>query len=232
MHILQPERETMVELDRARGAPGTRNGDDEDLVEAPSDRKQQILQCSIQIIIDEGMTALTIRRVAEAAGVSTGLVLYHFATKEDLIAESWRLALFQARDRILTSVGDVQGHALMEAIFKFRFQNEDSTNVPWIFWLEYWNHAARTEDLRVHHSQTFTLMQEMDLAQVRKAIAAGQIRDDLDPGSIVDLYHAVFCGLIVKVVLDKESITGHRALELGSFFLSLIAPAESELGPD
>jgi len=218
----------MVELDRARGAPGTKNGDVEDLGGAPTGRKKEILQCATQIIIDEGMTALTIRRVAEAAGVSTGLVLYHFATKEDLIAESWRLALFQARERILASVGDVQGRALMEAIFKFRFQDEDSTNVPWIFWLEYWNHAARTEDLRVHHSQTFTLMQEMDLAQVRTAMAAGQIRDDLDPGSIVDLYHAVFCGLIVKVVLDKESITGQRALELGRFFLSLITREERE----
>lgn len=214
----------MVELNRAHGTLPT--GDDQDFGEALTDRKREILECAIRLIIDEGMATLTIRRVAEAAGVSTGLVLYHFATKEDLIGESWRLALFQAREGIRAAVGDVQGRDLMEAIFKFRFQDEESTNVAWIFWLEYWNHAARTEDLRVHHSQTFSTMQEMDLAQVRTAIAEGQVRDDLDPGLIVDLYHAVFCGLIVKVVLDRESITGQRALELGRFFLSLISPPE------
>jgi AcrR family transcriptional regulator len=214
----------MVELNRAQENLSSR--DDENLGDSLTDRKKEILECAIRLIIDEGMTALTIRRVAEAAGVSTGLVLYHFATKEDLIAESWRLALLQAREKIRAAVGDVQGRDLMDAIFKFRFQDDESTNVPWIFWLEYWNHAARTEDLRVHHSQTFTMMQEMDLAQVRTAMAAGQIREDIDPAMIVDLYHAVFCGLIVKVVLDKESITGDRALDLGRLFLSLLAPPE------
>jgi AcrR family transcriptional regulator len=213
----------MAELDRAAAALSAtdQKGGPEG---ALSDRKKEILHRAIRLILDEGIAALTIRRVAEAAGVSTGLVLYHFATKEDLIAESWRLALTQARDKIRAALGEVEGRELMEAIFKYRFQDDEATNVPWIFWLEYWNHAARTEDLRLHHSQTFTHMQEMDREQVRKAMASGQVRDDLDPGLIVDLYHAVFCGLIVKVVLDRETITTERALELGRFFLSLIAP--------
>jgi AcrR family transcriptional regulator len=215
----------MVELYRALTS-GTKDGDDASLGEAPADRKKEILQCAIQLILDEGMTRVTIRRVAEAAGVSTGLVLYHFATKEELIAEAWRLALHQSREKIRAAVGDVQGRDLMDAIFRFRFQDDEASNVPWIFWLEYWTHAARTEELRLHHSQTYSLMQGMDLEQVRSAMASGQIREDLDPAMIVDLFHATFCGLIVKVVLDKESITGPRALDLGRLFLSLIAPPE------
>lgn len=215
----------MVELDRMRESLPGKDGADGDL-DALTERKKEILQCAIRLILEEGMARLTIRRVAEAAGVSTGLVLYHFATKEVLIAESWRLALVQAREKIRASVGEVEGRELMEAIFRFRFQDDDATRVPWIFWLEYWTHAARMEDLRVHHSQTYERMQEVDLAQVRSAVAAGKIREDLDAGMIVDLYHAVFCGLIVKVVLDKESITAQRALELGRFFLSLISPQE------
>jgi AcrR family transcriptional regulator len=215
----------MVELYRARTS-GSEDGDDASLGEAPADRKKDILQCAIQLILDEGMTRVTIRRVAEAAGVSTGLVLYHFATKEELIAEAWRLALLQSREKIRSAVGDVKGRDLMDAIFRFRFQDDEATNVPWIFWLEYWTHAARTEELRLHHSQTYSLMQGMDIEQVRTAMASGQIREDLDPAMIVDLYHAIFCGLIVKVVLDKESITGQRALDMGRLFLSLIAPSE------
>jgi AcrR family transcriptional regulator len=215
----------MVELYRARTS-GSEDDDDASLGEAPADRKKDILQCAIQLILDEGMTRVTIRRVAEAAGVSTGLVLYHFATKEELIAEAWRLALLQSREKIRAAVGDVQGRDLMDAIFRFRFQDDEATNVPWIFWLEYWTHAARTEELRLHHSQTYSLMQGMDIEQVRTAMGSGQIREDLDPAMIVDLYHAIFCGLIVKVVLDKESITGQRALDLGRLFLSLIAAPE------
>jgi AcrR family transcriptional regulator len=215
----------MVELSRLQIALDSVDDEADEAGRATSDRKQEILQCAIRLILENGMARLTIRRVAEAAGVSTGLVLYHFATKEVLIAEAWRLALIQSRDLIQASVGDVAGLDWMEAIFKIRF-NEDGANVPWIFWLEYWNHAARTEDLRLHHSKSFMRMQELDAAQVEKAIAAGEIREDLDPALIVDLYHAVFCGLIVKVVLDRESITAERAMELGRFFLALMSPAE------
>jgi AcrR family transcriptional regulator len=216
----------MVELYRPQAMAGQEDGNDSATSAMATERKREILECAIRLILDEGMTRVTIRRVARAARVSTGLVLYHFATKEELIAEAWWLALSQAREKIRAAVGEVQGRDLMEAIFRFRFQDDEATNVPWIFWLEYWSHAARTEELRLHHSQTYSQMQGMDLEQVRTAMAAGQIREDLDPAMVVDLFHAIFCGLIVKVVLDKESITGQRALDLGRLFLSLIAPPE------
>lgn len=45
----------------------------------------------MQIIADDGVTQITNRRIAEAAGVSLGSVTYHFATQRDLLRESLRL---------------------------------------------------------------------------------------------------------------------------------------------
>ena len=55
-----------------------------------TDRKQDILNAAIDIIVREGLSSFTIRKVADAAGISTGLVIYHFETKERLIEEAWR----------------------------------------------------------------------------------------------------------------------------------------------
>jgi hypothetical protein len=51
----------------------------------------------------------------------------------------------------------------------------------------------------------------------------GQIRTDLDPELVADLYSTVVYGLAVKFVLDHETITGERAFEVGKFVLDLLS---------
>ena len=48
-------------------------------------RRTQILQAACDIATRRGLHALTVRHVAERAGLSVGLVLFHFKTKDALI---------------------------------------------------------------------------------------------------------------------------------------------------
>ncbi len=47
--------------------------------------RQRLLAAGAEVVRSDGVTALTLERVAEVAGVSKGGLLYHFATKQDLI---------------------------------------------------------------------------------------------------------------------------------------------------
>lgn len=57
--------------------PGTRAPEDE--------RRLQILRAAYDVVARRGLHGLTIRTVAERAGLSTGLVLFHFRSKENLL---------------------------------------------------------------------------------------------------------------------------------------------------
>lgn len=48
-------------------------------------RQSQIIKAAYQVASSHGLDGLTVRRVAARARVSTGLVLFHFRTKEQLI---------------------------------------------------------------------------------------------------------------------------------------------------
>jgi AcrR family transcriptional regulator len=48
-------------------------------------RRDQILQAAYRVALGSGIDGLTIRRVASAAGLSSGLVLFHFKTKAQLL---------------------------------------------------------------------------------------------------------------------------------------------------
>lgn len=64
-----------------------------------------ILGASLEIISRHGIDAVTHRRVAEQAGVSPGSTTHHFASREDLIRETFRFYL-QMASRFMSAIDD------------------------------------------------------------------------------------------------------------------------------
>lgn len=52
-------------------------------------RKKEIIEATLQVIVDMGVQGVTHRAVAEAAGVQLRLTTYYFKDKEDLINEAF-----------------------------------------------------------------------------------------------------------------------------------------------
>ena len=50
-------------------------------------RRAQIIECGIAAIAEFGFAKTSLARIAKGAGISTGVILYHFASKEELIRE-------------------------------------------------------------------------------------------------------------------------------------------------
>ncbi|MEP6491363.1 MAG: TetR family transcriptional regulator [bacterium] len=48
-------------------------------------RRQQIINAAFELAIDGGLNAITIRDVAQRAEMSSGLVIFHFGTKDQLV---------------------------------------------------------------------------------------------------------------------------------------------------
>ena len=186
-------------------------------------RKQDILKAAIEIIVREGLTSFTIRKVADAAGISTGLVMYHFESKEKLLEEAWRSTVVHLGERIDDARTPLEGRDWMDATFRVRFKERDEIRFPSLIWLEYWIHLLRTPELQRDRTAAYNMWREHDLARLEKAFGNAELRGDLEPTLIVDMFHTLVCGLVVKTAIDHEVITPDRAYEIGQFFLSLIS---------
>lgn len=68
---------TVGHLVNGGSVPGIKAGEGE--------RKEQLLAAAYDVAVREGLDRLTIRRVAAAAGLSHGLVHFHFASKDRLL---------------------------------------------------------------------------------------------------------------------------------------------------
>ena len=54
--------------------------------EAPLSSRERLMVAAVQVALHEGISAMTLDAVAKEAGVSKGGLLYHFSSKDELIA--------------------------------------------------------------------------------------------------------------------------------------------------
>jgi AcrR family transcriptional regulator len=195
--------------------------------EAREDRREEILRAVLKCVVRDGTDGMTIRKIADEAGVSTGLVLNYYPNKEELIAAAWTHALRGFMRRTSAMVGEADGLSWMEAMYRVCFLERAKDAPPWSFGLEYWGKAARTPRLREYHSERFARMRQDQAEHARRGIEAGEIRPGLDPELVGDLYHTIIYGLAVLVTLDRERVSHERAFEIAQFALSLFGPCEA-----
>ncbi|WP_435743167.1 TetR/AcrR family transcriptional regulator [Microbacterium sp. PMB16] len=56
-------------------------------------RRRQLVESTIALVAEHGYAATSLARIADAAGITKGAVLYHFATKDAVIAAAYEQVL-------------------------------------------------------------------------------------------------------------------------------------------
>lgn len=190
------------------------------------ERRAEILQTTCTVVIERGFAATRVSDVARALGVSTGLIHYHFDSKETLLAEAFKYAARQDLDRVGAEIADAPGAiAKLDRIFKVWAPEED--DYAWMLWIDSWGEALRNEAMQ-EISQELDLQSKAQLeAIIREGVASGEFRCT-DPNGAAWRLSALADGLAIQMAAHSGIITrsGHRA------HLRTAASAELGLGPD
>jgi AcrR family transcriptional regulator len=111
-------------------------------------RKSEILDAAVQVIIDVGFTEMTVADVAKVAGISTALVHYHFSSKVDLITAALRVACDDDKE-LRDSIANGPGSAVsrLDRVLCGSLPS-DATDASWLLWIETWGETRRLPALR------------------------------------------------------------------------------------
>ncbi|RPK81394.1 Fatty acid metabolism regulator protein [Streptomyces sp. ADI98-10] len=69
-------------------------------------RKAELVDCAVDVLVERGFAGTSVAEVARRAGVSKGVVTYHFPTKEDLLSEVVISLYREAGKQIGQATGD------------------------------------------------------------------------------------------------------------------------------
>jgi AcrR family transcriptional regulator len=172
-----------------------------------SPARERILEAAIRRIAGDGIDAVRIARIAMDAGVSTGLVHYHFATREALLAEALEHSFEKAGD-VHTEGGGGRLRAMIEQCLPLPGEQERD----WVLWVELWLRAVRHPELRPTAAHLYARMREW----LSEAIADGVERGEFaacDEGAVADRTLALIDGFGVRALLEDPAISLERARE-------------------
>ncbi len=108
----------------------------------PAERHGELLAKAVEISAAEGLSAVTLRRVATDLGVTPGLVSHYFSSAEQLITAAFRTAaaadLAQARSRVdVAETPTAKIDALMDYVL------DESSEDASALWLDAWSLGRR-----------------------------------------------------------------------------------------
>jgi TetR/AcrR family transcriptional repressor of bet genes len=117
-------------------------------------RREQIMRAAYAVAAAEGLERLTIRQVAATAGLSGGLVLFHFASRDDVVIELLEWLLEQTA--ALTISPALAQQPPLERLYallrqEIRRFSEDPAQLRLLF--EYWVMGLRHEAIQVRMRQ-------------------------------------------------------------------------------
>jgi AcrR family transcriptional regulator len=179
---------------------------------APDQRRLEILDAAWAVVLERGLSNTRIADVADALGVSTGLIHYHFASKDDLLAATLRHAAESDILRLEKSVA-----ASADPIARFdrvlrEYLPSPRGDQTWLLWIDTWAAGLRNPVLR-------EISEELDEAWVRvlegvivAGVDAGAFRC-ADPRASAWRIASLLDGLGLQVVLHNSTMKRRQMLE-------------------
>ncbi|MFF0630660.1 TetR/AcrR family transcriptional regulator [Streptomyces sp. NPDC004296] len=136
------------------------------------ERREELLRAAVEQIERRGVAALRVADVASALGISNALIIYHFETKEKLVAAAFTYAAEAdlARLRRLHGRG---GSAVKRLHAAVRWYAPTGQAKGWRLWIEGWAASLREPALR-------DVVQDLD--RQWKAALTNMIRQGADAG--------------------------------------------------
>jgi AcrR family transcriptional regulator len=165
-------------------------------------RREEILVATIAEIEKHGMTALRVSDIASGLGVSSGLVFYHFDTKDALLVEALEYAVVRDADCLDKALAK-EGEPLERLRRVLTSYGPTGAAHGWTLWIEAWSTALREPSIQASLRKLDKRWRDALEDVITEGVAAG-VFTCTDTGSTVARIGALVDGLSVAALIYKS----------------------------
>lgn len=186
------------------------------------ERRTEILDVTCEVVVERGFGATRVVDVSHRINVSTGLIHYHFDTKDALLSAAFHHAAQRDLERLEREVTS-EPDAVCKLVRIVTMDTPEQAEAAWMMWIDAWGEALRNPILR-------NISQDLDIAWkslleavIVEGVEAGTFRC-ADPHGASWRLTALLDGLAVQVMAHDKAVSRDEmqrwilhaaALELG-----------------
>ena len=193
--------------------------------ESKAVRRQQLIEATINSIAKYGIGGTTMSTVTEAAGLSIGIVNFHFQSKQKLFEETLIYLAREHHDHWLKAYNDagLSASEKLMAIVDAHFHSKICSQKKLSVWYAFYGEAGRRKIYR-------ELIEHIDVERFNISLAlCDEINTEggytgLDPRQVSNLLEALYDGMWLELLTYPESYSRERARDHIAAFLAGIYP--------
>src|SRR5262245_57856844 len=170
----------------------------------PAERRLSLLKSAFREVAEKGFSEVTLDDIARRAGVSKGVTLYYFDSKEELFLELFGWLIDSIRERMREAVGAAEDPvAKVRALVALIFPSPSKNRAFFRAYVDFCGLAARSEAFREVGERFYAGCREIDRGIVTEGIRRG-VFALRDPGEAASTLRAIFDGLMLQWLMEKE----------------------------
>lgn len=195
-------------------------------------RRRQIIDATIAVMARKGWNDTSIDEITREAGVSRGLVSYHFRDKSELL--SGVLARCQESFDQAVANGAAQGRDVLERlriIIRLAIEQVRSDPVNYEVFLHFSASARSDPELRDQITNLWSGYRAATASAIRYGQLKGLVRQDVDPDATAAMEIGTLIGLALQWLLDPDAYPlDEAARETEEMFMSYITAGMGTAG--
>ena len=181
---------------------------------APEVRRTLVLEAAARLIADEGLLAATMRRIADAAGISLGTLTHHFASVDDLLAQALEFASIRFTDALIGKGAKGSGLLRLHALCRAVVPDDVEAVRQWRLWIQFWSRAVYDPELTRTHDRRYRAWHATVEELIEAGIEDGSLRTDLKKKNVTENLVAVVDGVCFQVALKGGGMTSAQGLRI------------------
>jgi TetR/AcrR family transcriptional repressor of bet genes len=164
--------------------------------------RMRIVKATWDVITTKGIQSVSMRRVASAAGCTSGLITHHFTDKDELVTYAYEVALDKMIADAALRLSEERSvrdklWAAVEAIEPSTPQMKQLTVVLMNFWAQ----ATFNRSFAARCRQDYKRWRALITRTIREGIGVGELRRDTDIRALTDTITLLSDGLSVGMTL-------------------------------
>ena len=169
-----------------------------------AERRLLLLKSAFREVAEKGFSEVTLDDIARRAGVSKGVTLYYFDSKEELFRELFGWLIDSIHGRMKEAVGAEEDPvAKVRALVALIFPSPSKNRAFFRAFVDFCGLAARREAFRDVNARFYAGCREIDGGIVGEGMRRGvfAVRDAAEAGSTM---RAIFDGLMMQWLSEKD----------------------------
>ena len=178
---------------------------------SPHDRRQVIIDATLEVARERGLGATTVREVATRMETSSGLVHHYFDSMDDLLAAAFEQAASGDLQRARAALANAPTPSDALDVF---VRSYAPAQADWTMqlWLDAWAEAARRPALQRVSRRLNREWQSIVSEIIAAGATSGEFRSD-DPDAAAWRLLSLLDGLALQVVAHDALITRDQVIE-------------------